>query len=186
LEGTYKDHQVQLPDHFRAGQKLKRVTKGMVQAPLKHCQDWGISQLCRKPVAVFDHTLGKEMLLRVQLKPPLAQISAVPRRPVCRRVAEVTRARREEAVGTGKWGRREEQSKGDGGAAGTGELVLLSQQCRRGYFCLCSGQAGPPPSQRSSARWSGKRCSACQTLSVRSECTTPLLQVGTRGGHIVG
>jgi len=104
----YKDHLVHLPDHFRAGQMLKCVTKGMVQAPLKHCQDWGISQLCRKPVAVFDPPLGKEMLPLVQLKPPLAQVCAVPRRPVCRRVVDVTRARREAGVGAGKWGRREE------------------------------------------------------------------------------
>jgi len=47
---------------------------GMVQAPLKHCQAWGIDHLCRKPVAVFDHPLGKEMLPHVQAKPPLAQV----------------------------------------------------------------------------------------------------------------
>ena len=35
LEGTYKDHQVQLPDHFRADQKLKYVVKGIVQMSLK-------------------------------------------------------------------------------------------------------------------------------------------------------
>jgi len=36
LEGTYYDHLVQLPDHFRADQKLKHVFKGVVQMPLKH------------------------------------------------------------------------------------------------------------------------------------------------------
>jgi len=36
LEETYDDHLVQLPDHFRADQKLKHVIKGVVQMPLKH------------------------------------------------------------------------------------------------------------------------------------------------------
>ena len=36
LEGTYNDHRVQLPDHFRADQKLKHVIKGVVQMPLQH------------------------------------------------------------------------------------------------------------------------------------------------------
>jgi len=34
LEGTDEDHLVQLPDQFRADQKLKDV-KGIVQMPLK-------------------------------------------------------------------------------------------------------------------------------------------------------
>jgi len=38
LEGTYNGHLVQLPDPFRADQKLKRVIKGIVQTPLKHWQ----------------------------------------------------------------------------------------------------------------------------------------------------
>jgi len=59
---------------LKAGQKLKHVLTGMVQAPLKHCQYWGIDQLSRKPVAVFDQPLGKELLPRVQPKPPLEQI----------------------------------------------------------------------------------------------------------------
>jgi len=36
LEGTYNNHLVQLPDHFRADQKFKHVVKGIVQMPLKH------------------------------------------------------------------------------------------------------------------------------------------------------
>jgi len=36
LEGTYSDHLVQLPDQFRADQKLKHVIKGIVQMLLKH------------------------------------------------------------------------------------------------------------------------------------------------------
>jgi len=35
LEGTYNDHLAQLPDYFRTEQKLKYVTKGIVQTPLK-------------------------------------------------------------------------------------------------------------------------------------------------------
>jgi len=74
LEGNYKDHVVQLPDHFRAGQRLKRVTKCMVQVLLKYCQAWGIDYLSRRSVVVFDHPVGKEMLPHVQVKPPLAQV----------------------------------------------------------------------------------------------------------------
>jgi len=33
LEGTYKNHLVQLPEHFRADQELKHIIKGMVRMP---------------------------------------------------------------------------------------------------------------------------------------------------------
>ena len=36
LEGTYSDHLVQLPDQFRADQRLRHVIKGLAQMPLKH------------------------------------------------------------------------------------------------------------------------------------------------------
>jgi len=36
LEGTYNNHLVQLPDHFRADKKLEHVIKGIVQIPFKH------------------------------------------------------------------------------------------------------------------------------------------------------
>lgn len=36
LEETYKNHLVQLPDHFRADQKLKEIIKAVVQMLLKH------------------------------------------------------------------------------------------------------------------------------------------------------
>ena len=36
LEGTYNNHLVQLPDHFRADLKSKHVVKGIIQIPLKH------------------------------------------------------------------------------------------------------------------------------------------------------
>jgi len=36
LEGTYNNHLVQLPVHFRADQKLKRSIKGIVQRSLRH------------------------------------------------------------------------------------------------------------------------------------------------------
>ena len=65
LEGTYNNRLAQLPDHFRADQKLKHAIKGIVQMPLKHWQAWGIDHLSRKPVPVFDHPLGKEMLPNV-------------------------------------------------------------------------------------------------------------------------
>lgn len=37
LEGTYSDHLVQLPGHFRADQKLKPVVKGIVKCILNTC-----------------------------------------------------------------------------------------------------------------------------------------------------
>jgi len=36
VEGTYNDHLVQLPDHFRYDQKSKHVVKGIVQMPPRH------------------------------------------------------------------------------------------------------------------------------------------------------
>jgi len=74
LEGTYNNHLVQPPDHSRADQKLKHVIKGIVQMPLEHGQAWGIDHISRKPVLVFDHPLGKEMLHNAQSKPPLTQL----------------------------------------------------------------------------------------------------------------
>jgi len=50
--------------------------------PLKHWQAWHIDHLSRKPIAVSDHPLGKEMLPNVQSKPPLVQLWTIPTRPV--------------------------------------------------------------------------------------------------------
>lgn len=36
LEGTYKDHQVQLPDYFRANQKLRNVTEDIIRMLLEY------------------------------------------------------------------------------------------------------------------------------------------------------
>lgn len=38
LEETYTDHQVQMPDQFRANQKLNHMTKCIIQMPLEHWQ----------------------------------------------------------------------------------------------------------------------------------------------------
>ena len=82
LEGMYDYHLVQLPDRFRADQKLKHVVKGIVQMPLKHWQAWGIDHLSMKPVPEFDTPLGKEMLLNALSKPPLAQLWTIPTHPI--------------------------------------------------------------------------------------------------------
>ena len=68
MEGTYNDHLVQLPDHIRADQ-VKTCYYG-------HCPNasWDMDRLFREPVPVFEHPLGKEMLLHVRLKPPLVQL----------------------------------------------------------------------------------------------------------------
>lgn len=48
-EGACNDHLIQLPDHVRADQKLKRVVIGIVQMPLKHCQSWDSNHLSGSP-----------------------------------------------------------------------------------------------------------------------------------------
>lgn len=53
-----KDHQEQLPDHFRANQKLKRITEDIVQMPLEQWQAWGFNHLARRPVP-FDCLHGE-------------------------------------------------------------------------------------------------------------------------------
>lgn len=70
LEGTSKD-QVQLLDHFIAGQMLKYNYKGIAQTSLQHWRYWGIKHFSRKPVPVVDHHLSKEMFANVQSKPTL-------------------------------------------------------------------------------------------------------------------
>lgn len=53
------DHPVQPSDHFRAGQKLVQVIKGIVQMPPKHWQAWGIKHLSRKSAPILEHPLCK-------------------------------------------------------------------------------------------------------------------------------
>lgn len=36
MEGTPKDHQVQMPEHFRANPNIKHVTKSIIQMHLEH------------------------------------------------------------------------------------------------------------------------------------------------------
>lgn len=36
LEETFKDHPVQMPNHFRANQKLQHIQEGIVHMPLGH------------------------------------------------------------------------------------------------------------------------------------------------------
>lgn len=69
LEETYKDHQIQLPDH-RADQNLKHIIEGIVQMDLE--QAWGINHLPKKTVPVLDHPQGEEIFPSIQPEPPLA------------------------------------------------------------------------------------------------------------------
>lgn len=57
MNDIYKHYLVQVPDCFRADQKLKHVVKGVGQMPLKQ----GVDHFLRKPVPVLDHPLCKEM-----------------------------------------------------------------------------------------------------------------------------
>lgn len=61
LEVTFKDHQVQLPEHFGAKWMLKHIAEGTVHIPLEHWQARGTNHLTRKPIPVFVHPHGKEM-----------------------------------------------------------------------------------------------------------------------------
>lgn len=64
LEVNFSDHLFQLPDHFRAHQKLKRIINGIAKC-LQQWQAWGVNYLSRKPVLAFNHPLGKEILPNV-------------------------------------------------------------------------------------------------------------------------
>lgn len=57
LERTCKSYLVQLPDQFRANQKLKHTNEGIVQMSLEYWVS-GINCLVRRPVAVSDHPQG--------------------------------------------------------------------------------------------------------------------------------
>ena len=78
LEETYNDHQAQVPDHFRAGQKLKHVIKRVVQMPLKHWQAWGIDHLSR-PVPVLTTLSVKKCFLMSSLNLPWCSFEPLPR-----------------------------------------------------------------------------------------------------------
>lgn len=36
LDGTFKDHLAELPDHFGANKKLKHIAECIIQMPLEH------------------------------------------------------------------------------------------------------------------------------------------------------
>lgn len=59
LEVTFKDHKIQLSDHFRSNKKLKHIienTESIIQIPLEYWQTWCINQLSR-----FEHPYSKEI-----------------------------------------------------------------------------------------------------------------------------
>lgn len=58
LEGTSKDHLVQLVAYLRANQKLKHITEDIVQMPLEQWQAWSFNHLARRPIP-FDCLHGE-------------------------------------------------------------------------------------------------------------------------------
>ena len=68
----------QLPDHFRAKQKLKHVSEGITQMPLEHWQPWYTNHPSWKPVSWFAIPHSKNILPNVLFEPPLAQFCAIP------------------------------------------------------------------------------------------------------------
>lgn len=81
-KGSTSNHSVQLSDHFRAYQKLKRIIKGVVQMPLKYFM------LSRKPVPVFYQCLSEEMFSSVQCEHPLAQLRTILMCPITKHRGE--------------------------------------------------------------------------------------------------
>lgn len=74
LDETYKVYLVQLPDQFRADQKLKPVVKMLSKCPLNTDKLRAFAISLRKFVPGSDHPLGKEVFPTVQSEPPLAQL----------------------------------------------------------------------------------------------------------------
>lgn len=70
-----------MSDRFRSDQLLKNIIKGTVQTPLKHRQAQDIYHLFRKPVSVFDNSVGKEIIPNVQSEPSLMQFRTIPTHP---------------------------------------------------------------------------------------------------------
>lgn len=70
-----------MSDCFRSDQQLRNIIKGTVQMPVKQWQAWSIDYLFRKPVLVFDHPTGKEMIHKVQSEPSLMQLWTIPTHP---------------------------------------------------------------------------------------------------------
>lgn len=56
LHKTFRDYLVQLPDNFRANQKMKYI----IHLLLEQCQAWDINLIARKSVPVFSHSHDKE------------------------------------------------------------------------------------------------------------------------------
>lgn len=52
-EQTFKDHPVQLLNHFLANQIVKAYWGGHCPMFLEHWQAWGINHFIKKPVPVF-------------------------------------------------------------------------------------------------------------------------------------
>lgn len=67
MEGTFKNHKVQLPDNFRGNLKLKALSKCLLTTD-RH------GALPRKPAPVFDHVHSTEIFPTVQCDPPLAAL----------------------------------------------------------------------------------------------------------------
>lgn len=72
-----------MPDNFRANQKLKHITEGIIQMPLQQWQQaWGNNNHARKTVPVFDHAHSKEIFPNIYSELPLVQLCAIPARPL--------------------------------------------------------------------------------------------------------
>lgn len=70
LERTFRDRHVQPPDLFRANQKVKPATEGIIQPPLDPCQAVVINHHHKMPMPVFDHPQIKKFFLMSSLSLP--------------------------------------------------------------------------------------------------------------------
>jgi len=70
LEGTLKDHLVQIPCNEEGHRQLKLVAQSPVPPDLECLQGWGILHLSGQPVPVL-HYSYKKPFLYIQSKSPL-------------------------------------------------------------------------------------------------------------------
>ena len=71
LEGTLKDHPVQLPCRDLGHPQLDCVAQSPLQPDLGCLQGWGTHHLSGQPVLVLHHLQRKELLPYVQSESPL-------------------------------------------------------------------------------------------------------------------
>lgn len=74
--------EMQLPDLFRANQRLKSINGGTIQMPLMYSLARSISHHCRKSLSVSDHPYSAKKFPSAWTDPPQMQFYAIPALPL--------------------------------------------------------------------------------------------------------